>query len=113
MLTYTTDDGLSLSVDHDRFDCENYRTGHGRMSYRWTVDIGGTVATGDDLRSGTTVPESAPSLAEMLATLCSFLSAAAEGGESADMFGAEIADALAAVGSDRFALIGEDVWADR
>ena len=111
MLTYSTDSAVVLTIDFDRFDCENMATGAGRWNYRCQMIVDDeTLIEDDTLRSGTTNRDNPPRLAEMLSTFLSFLGTFAEAsddGENADLFPAATREACQAIGSDTFAL-----WAD-
>jgi len=77
MLTISdSEQGVSLSVDVDRWDADS--SAHGRWQYRYVVTIGHVTIEGTDLRSGTVSTDTAPDLPDMLRGLCSFLSADAE-----------------------------------
>ena len=79
-------------------------TGDGRTRYRYHIDLpGGFEHTGEDLKSGV----GGGSLQEGFGSLLSFLGAAAEGGESADLFPPRVvkwahenADEIAALGCE-------------
>jgi hypothetical protein len=77
----------------------------GRVRYRWTIDLpDGGEHSADDLQSG----RGGGSLLEGFASLLSFLGAAAEGGENADLFPAPIV-AWAATCSDEIAMLAFEI----
>jgi hypothetical protein len=74
MLTLSTDNGVSISVDFDRYVID-------RWQYRYTVRAGDDlIVSGDDLKSGRTSADHPADLPSMARSLLSFLAAGAEYG---------------------------------
>lgn len=102
-------DGVDYSVSFDRFDSYDPR----RAGYRWTVSETGypanVLATGDDLRTGST---GEIDLAGALCSLLSFISHDADhhaNGRAVTLFPVAMFDKLAGMGADDFASIGEEI----
>lgn len=90
MLTYTPDNNLFFTVDFDRFDCHDLRSGTGRWSYKCTiVSDGETIDAGTVNSAATDTQDNPTRLGEMLASFLVFFSAYVEAGgdgEQADLF---------------------------
>jgi hypothetical protein len=115
MLSFTPDRFVTFTIDFDRFDCENFHTGHGRWQYTTTIVVDGeTILTDSTLRSGTTTANNPPpGLGEMLASFLTFLSAFAEAGaasENADLFPASIRETVDAIGADALTTWADDIY---
>lgn len=97
ILTVVVDEGLSLSVEVDRYVFD-------RWEYKWRVTTPDAIHTGGDLRSGCMDRSDPPEpLAKMMASLLSFASACADSypyGSNADLFPTEVGRIFDAYGSD-------------
>lgn len=113
-LTAHLDGEVTASVEFDRYDGD-------RIQYRYEITCDGeTLASGDDLRSGS---GEEINLAKILGSLLTFASAAVESfdyGDSpndrdsnASLFPRRCVEALAGIGSDQLALDAEEVEGNR
>lgn len=108
-LTISADELGLVGVQFDRWDGS-------QPQYKWTVEIGGRVYSGTDLRMGSRTTLCA---AEALATLLGFLAAFAESvdythrtgieGDNLDLFPEELRDWAYEVGSDQFSMLADDL----
>lgn len=112
MLTISDEEIGLIGVKFDRWDGE-------RAQYTWTVEVGGRVYTGNDLRMGAS---DKLNCAKALTSLLGFLSAFAESieyehgtgieGENIDLFPKDLREWAYGVGSDQFGLLASDLGED-
>lgn len=113
MLTISDEEIGLIGVKFDRWDGE-------RAQYTWTVEVGGRVYTGNDLRMGAS---DKLSCVKALTSLLVFLSAFAEAvdyshrigeatAENLDLFPEDLREWAYGVGSDQFGLLASDLGED-